>query len=178
MKTNILTAITVLCFLNISVAQNYKFGKVSKEELIQKQHPTDPTADAAILYRETHANFDYSSDSGFYMVTDVFERIKIYNKEGFDWTTKEIDLYQGSSGKDEISGLKAYTYYLGANDKIEEIKLKNEGIFEEKTNKYIHKVRFTMPDVKEGCIIEFKYTIKSPFISNIDEFRFQETNPV
>ncbi len=51
MKTNILTAITVLCFLNISVAQNYKFGKVSKEELLQKQHPTDPSADAAILYQ-------------------------------------------------------------------------------------------------------------------------------
>jgi len=178
MKPSLLTLIAILCFFGTSVAQNYKFGKVSKEELLQKEHPSEPSAEAAILYRETHSNFEYSSDSGFYMVTDVFERIKIYNKEGFDWATKEVDLYQGSSGKDEISGLKAYTYYLGANEKIEEIKLKSEGIFEEKTNKYIHKVRFTMPDVKEGCIIEYKYTIKSPFISNIDEFRFQETIPV
>ncbi|OAD90012.1 hypothetical protein A7A78_07275 [Aequorivita soesokkakensis] len=179
MKTNILTAITVLCFLNLSIAQNYKFGKVSKEELVQKEHPQEPTADAAILYREIHTNFDYSSDSGFYMITDVFERVKIYKKEGFDWATKEIDLYQGSSGaNDEISGLKAYTYYLGANDKIEEIKLRSEGIFEEATTKYIHKVKFTMPDVKEGCVIEYKYTIKSPFINNIDEFRFQEMIPV
>ncbi|QQX75369.1 MULTISPECIES: transglutaminase domain-containing protein [Aequorivita] len=178
MKPSLLTLIAILCFFGTSVAQNYKFGKVSKEELLQKEHPSEPSAEAAILYRETHSNFEYSSDSGFYMVTDVFERIKIYNKEGFDWATKEVDLYQGSSGKDEISGLKAYTYHLGANEKIEEIKLKSEGIFEEKTNKYIHKVRFTMPDVKEGCIIEYKYTIKSPFISNIDEFRFQETIPV
>ncbi len=179
MKINILTAFAVLCFLNTSVAQNYKFGKVSKEELLQQEHPTDPTADAAILYREIHTNFDYSSDSGFYMITDVFERIKIYNKEAFDWASKEIDLYQGSSGSnDEISGLKAYTYYLASNDKIEEVKLKSDGIFEEKTNKYIHKIKFTMPDVKEGCILEYKYTVKSPFISNIDEFRFQETIPV
>lgn len=178
MKPLLLTIISIFCFFSTSIAQNYKFGKVSKEELLQKEHPSEPSAEAAILYRETHSNFEYSSDSGFYMVTDVFERIKIYNKEGFDWATKEVDLYQGSSGKDEILGLKAYTYYLGANEKIEEIKLKSEGIFEEKTNKYIHKVRFTMPDVKEGCIIEYKYTIKSPFISNIDEFRFQETIPV
>src|SRR5690606_9982942 len=179
MKSTLLTAIAFLCFLNVSVAQNYKFGKISEEELQQKQHPTDPTADAAILYREVHTNFDYTNDSGFYMITDVFERVKIYSKEGFDWASKEIDLYQGSSGSnDEISGLKAHTYYLGDGNKVEEIKLKKEGIFEEKTNKYIHKLKFTMPDIKEGCVIEYKYTIKSPFISNIDEFRFQETIPV
>ncbi|MDP2686202.1 MAG: transglutaminase domain-containing protein [Aequorivita sp.] len=178
MKPTLLTIISVFCFLNVSMAQNYKFGKISKEELLQKEHPKEPTAEAAVLYRETHTNFDYTDDSGFYMVTDVLERIKIYNKEGFDWATKEIELYQGSSKNDEIIGIKAYTYYLGANDKIEEIKLKSEGIFEEKTTKYIHKVKFTMPDVREGCIIEYKYTIKSPFISNIDEFRFQETIPV
>lgn len=178
MKPTLLTIISFFCFLNVSMAQNYKFGKVSKEELLQKEHPNEPTAEAAVLYRETHTNFDYTDDSGFYMVTDVLERIKIYNKEGFDWATKEIELYQGSSRNDEIIGIKAYTYYLGANDKVEEIKLKSEGIFEEKTTKYIHKVKFTMPDVKEGCIIEYKYTIKSPFINNIDEFRFQETIPV
>lgn len=178
MKSNILTAIAILCFLNISVAQNYKFGKVSKEELLQSQHSTDPAAEAAILYREVHTTFDYSSDSGFYMITDVFERVKIYKKEGFDWASKEIELYQGNSGSnDEISGLKAVTYNLNGGN-IEEIKLKNEGVFNEVTTKYIHKVKFTMPDLKEGSVIEYKYTIKSPFISNIDEFRFQETIPV
>src|SRR5690606_4939670 len=84
----------------------------------------------------------------------------------------------GSASKDEISGLKAYTYNLGANNKIEEIKLRNENIFEEKTSKYLHKTKFTMPDIREGSVIEYKYTIKSPYISNIDEFRFQETIPV
>ncbi len=179
MKSILLTVIAVVCFFNSSLAQEYKFGKVSKEELIQRVHPTDPTAEAAILYREVHTNFEYSTNSGFYMVTDVFERIKIYTKEGFDWASKEIDLYQSNSGSnDEISGLRAYTYYLDGSDKIEEIKLRNEGIFEEKTTKYVHKLKFTMPDIREGCVIEYKYSIKSPFISNIDEFRFQETIPV
>ncbi len=179
MKSKLLLLAFIVCSFYGSVAQNYKFGKVSKKELLQQEHPKDPTSNAAILYREIHTNFDYTSDSGFYMITDVFERVKIYNKEGFDWASKEIELYQGSSGADdEISGLKAYTYYLGNGDKIEEIKLKSDGIFEEETNKYIHKVKFTMPDLREGCVIEYKYTIKSPFINNIDEFRFQETIPV
>lgn len=179
MKSSLLAIIAILCFSGTSIAQNYKFGKVSKEELLQKEHPVDPTAEAAILYREIHTNFEYSSNSGFYMITDVFERIKIYTNEGFDWATKEIDLYQGNSGSnDEVSGLKAYTYYLDGNDKIEEVKLRSDGIFDEKTSKYLHKLKFTMPDIREGCVIEYKYSIKSPFISNIDEFRLQETIPV
>ncbi len=117
MKTNILSAIAVLCFLNISVAQNYKFGKVSKEELLQKEHPTDPTADAAVLYRETKTDFQYTQDSGWYMVTDYFERIKIYTKEGFDKANATIDLYK-DDGEDKLIGLKGFTYYLGADGNV------------------------------------------------------------
>lgn len=179
MKSSVLSAIALLCFINTALAQNYKFGKVSKEELTQKEHPADPTAEAAILNREINTNFEYSSNSGFYMVTDVLERIKIYTKEGFDWATKEIDLYQSNSGSnDEVSGLRAYTYYLDGDGKIAEVKLRNDGIFEEKTTQYLHKLKFTMPDLREGCVIEYKYSVKSPFISNIDEFRMQETIPV
>lgn len=177
MKSTLLIVIAVLCFVGTSVAQNYKFGKVSKEELLQKEHPADPTADAAVLYRETKTEFQYTQDSGWYMVTDYFVRIKIYNKEGFDWANTTIDLYKGD-GEDKLLGLKGYTYYLGADDKIEEVKLRNDGIFEEETTKFLTQTKITMPDVREGCIIEYKYTINSPFIFNIDEFRFQETIPV
>ncbi|WP_347374159.1 transglutaminase domain-containing protein [Aequorivita sp. Q41] len=177
MKTRILSAITVLFFMNISIAQNYKFGKVSKEEILQKEHPSEPTADAAVLYRETKTDFQYTQDAGWYMVTDYFERIKIYTKEGFDWANATINIYKGD-GEDKLLGLRGYTYYLGADGKVEEVKLKNDGIFEEETSKYLTQTKITMPDVREGCVIEYKYTINSPFIFNIDEFRFQETIPV
>jgi len=35
-----------------------------------------------------------------------------------------------------------------------------------------------MPDLKEGCVIEYKYNIRTPYINNLDEYRFQETIPV
>ncbi len=177
MKTTLFSVVMVLFFLNISMAQNYKFGKVSEEELHQKTHPTDPTADAAVLYRETKTEFQYSQDSGWYMVTDYFERVKIYTKEGFEWANTSIPLYKGE-GEDKLLGLKGVTYNLGPNGKIEEVKLRNDGIFEEKTSKYLSQTKITMPDVREGCIIEYKYTINSPFIFQIDEFSFQETIPI
>ena len=179
MKLKLLALTIILFAFNVSMAQNYKFGKVSKEEVLQEQHPQDPEADAAILYREIETNFDYTEDSWFFMVTNVYERIKIYNKEGFDWASKKIKLYQGSTGSDdEISNLKAYTYYLDGSGKVEDVKLRNDAIFEEESNKYVHNVKFTMPDLKEGCVIEYRYTIKSPFISNIEEFRLQEAIPI
>ena len=177
MKPQALAFMVLFLFLNVSVAQNYNFRKVSKEELLQKVHPTDPNANAAILYREIKTEFHYQEDSGWYLVTNYFERVKIYNKEGFDWTNVTIDLYKGD-GEDKISGLRGYTYYLDANDKVKSVKLEKEGIFNQETTKYLSQTKITMPDVREGSIVEYRYTITSPFIFNIDEFRFQEQIPV
>ncbi|WP_310991346.1 transglutaminase [Aequorivita marina] len=177
MKIGVLTAVALLCFLNTSVAQKYKFGKVSKEELLQKEHPTDKSANAAVLYRETKTEFQYTEDSGWFMITNFFERVKIYNKEGFEKANVSINLYEGD-GEDKLMGLKGYTYYIDSNGKTQKVKLRNDGIFEEETTKYLTQTKVTMPDVREACVIEYKYTIKSPFIFNIDEFRFQETIPV
>ncbi len=171
---------TIIAFVifQIASAQNFKFGKVSKEELSEKSHPLDPSANAAILYREYKTHFEYSSEEGFYYETEVFERIKIYNKDGYDEANFVIPVHKGNSGyRESFSGLKAYTYHL-ANNKVEKIKLKNEGIFKEAANKYLDIIKFTLPDLKEGCVIEYKYTLKSPFISSINTFYFQEEIPV
>ena len=159
-------------------SQNFKFGKVSIEELQETEHKVDPSVNAAILHREYKTRFEYAEHEGFFLITEVFERIKIYKKEGFNWANKKVRLYQGSgSSREEISSLKGYTYFLEGS-KIQEVKLKKDGIFEEKLNKYNKLKKFTMPNLKEGCVIEYKYTIKSPFTSNIDAYRFQETIPV
>ncbi len=176
MKSKILAILIFLIFGPLT-AQNYKFGKVSKEELLQKQHPTDPAADAAVLYRETIAEFQYTQDSGWFLVTEYFERIKIYTKEGFEYANTVIDLYKDRS-EDKLRGVRGSTYYLDPDGKVKEVKLRNSGIFEENTSKYLTRTKITMPDVREGCVIEYRYTISSPFILNIDEFRFQETIPV
>lgn len=61
---------------------------------------------------------------------------------------------------------------------MKSIQLPKDGIFTQESTKYLSQSKITMPDVREGCIVEYKYTINSPFIYNIDEFRFQENIPV
>lgn len=177
MKSRSIVTLLLCSVFTLGVAQDYKFGKVSKDEILQKEHPRDPSADAAVLFREIKTEFQYSESSGWNIVTDYFERVKIYNKEGFEWANVIIDLYKGS-GEDKLIGLKGYTYYLGSSGKVESVKLQKDGIFNQETTKYLSQTKITMPDVREGCVVEYRYKIESPFIFNIDEFRFQEMIPV
>src|SRR5699024_3951636 len=91
---------------------------------------------------------------------------------------KRINLYQNGSSDEDLHGLKAVTYFLSENNKIEEEKLRNDGIFEKEISDFVTTTSFTMPNVREGCVIEYKYSIRSPFIANIDSYRLQEEIPI
>jgi len=176
MKKALLVLILVLFTLPTILAQNIKFGKVSKAELEEKYHPLDSSANAAILYKKRRTYYEYIQGDGFILITEIHERIKLYNKDGFDWATKSISIYNNGGRDESVSGLKASTYSL-ENNKIQETKLKKDGIFKENTNKYWDKKKFTLPNLKEGCIVEWKYKINSPFAWNISDAVFQYTIP-
>ncbi len=175
----ILISVLFLCAIHASMSQDYKFGKISKAELEQNTHPKYPESDAAILYREVAAKIDYSKEHGYVLYTEVHERIKIYSQEGYEWATGAIDLRRSNkkSNRDHLVTLKGYTYLLQGG-KVKEVKLKNDGIFEEELTKYTLRTKFTMPALEEGCIIEYKYKIRSPFLGNIEAYKFQEFIPV
>lgn len=161
------------------VAQDYKFGKVSKKELEEKFYPGDSTAEAAYLYKYRRSYFNYNANSGFQLITDVYHRIKIYTPEGFDYATKLITYYKPESGgdKESVTKIKGCTYTLENNKVIKE-KLAKSGIFREKLNKYRSQYKITMPSLKEGCVVEFKYTIISPYATLIPEIQFQKGIPI
>jgi uncharacterized protein DUF3857 len=176
MKKFTIAAIIFLTY-QMATTQNYKFGKVSKDELLEKFYPNDSSVNASILYRNVSSKFDYTEEKGFYLVTQVHERIKIYNKEGFNWATKAVNLYRTGKSREELGGLKAYTYNL-EGDKILKTKLEKSGMFTENVSKNLVKEKFTAPNLKPGSVIEFKYTKSSSFLFNIDRFRFQEKIPI
>lgn len=163
--------------LQITTAQDYKFGKVSKEELKETQHTFEPNANAAVLYKNQRIYFKFEQDKGFIQYNEIHQRIKIYNKEGYEYATESIRLYdEDSDTRDALTSFKAYTFNLIDGD-IKESKLKKDGIFEEKINSYWQQTKFTMPNVKDGCIIEYKYTIISPRLA-IEDVPFQNLIPI
>lgn len=171
-----LTFLLIVIAINWSYAQDYRFGKVSMDDLKETAYPEDAEANAAILYLNQKTHYDYNQQKGFVQVTEVHKRIKIYNKDGFDWATEEVQLRDNGSSREALTNLKAVTYTL-ENGKMEETKLKKDGVFDEKNNKYWKTSKFTMPNIKEGCVVEFSYTITSPYIS-IRDINLQESIPI
>ncbi len=160
-------------------AQEFELGKVSVKEIEEKIHSKDTTAAAAILYTKGKTFFSYSEEDGFLMVTEVETRIKIYKKEGYEWANKTVEFYSGTSASssEKVAFSKSVTYNL-VGGKIEKTKLKSDGEFSEKVNKYWSVAKITMPNIKEGSVIEYKYTITSPYKSNLPEWKFQTKIPV
>ncbi|MGC1631609.1 MAG: transglutaminase domain-containing protein [Gelidibacter sp.] len=171
-----ITYLIIVLTINWTSAQDYRFGKVSAEELKEAEYPEDAEANAAILYLNQKTYYDFVQKEGFVQVTEVFKRIKIYNKDGFNWATEEIQLRDNGSKRETVSNLKAVTYTL-ENGKIESTRLKKDGMFDERSNKYWKTSKFTMPNIKEGCIVEFEYKIISPYIA-IDDINLQYGIPI
>lgn len=158
-------------------AQDYKLGNVTVAELEEKSYLKDPSAPAAILHSKSENYMVYSDQKGFLLYTDVEMKIKIYTKEGYPYANKVVSYYNSPTQNETVDISKAYTYNL-INGKVEKTKLKSEGEFSEVVNKSWKTKKIMMPDVKEGSIVEFKYTIVSPFISTLPDWKFQQEIPV
>jgi len=173
---NLLIIITFLVCLNIS-AQEFKFKDVSIEEIKEKYHPKDSTAAAATLWEEGKLRMRY--DDGFVYDLEVTKRLKIYNKEGFDYATITIPYYEGESNasRERISKLKAFVYNL-EGDKIEEEKLGNKDYIDEKVSEYWSQIKFTFPNLRPGTVIEYTYIHTSPHYSELPRWNFQDEIPV
>lgn len=174
MKKIILILVTIL-FVSTTNAQNYDFGKVSLEEVKNNIYAKDTTASAVILHKSRRTYFNHEHPAGYVIVTEVHERIKILNKDGLDYGTKEINLYRSGSDKERVGVIKGYTYNEEGG-KLKSEKLKKSGIFKNEVSDNWNETSFTMPNVKVGSVIEWTYRITSPFWK-IDDLIIQEDIP-
>lgn len=170
-------SICIFCLAITTFAQEVKFGKVSKSEIVESAYPKDSSVVAAYLYKSKNSYFEYGKGSGLMLITVVHERIKIYDTDGLEYANHSVNLYKNGSSEEGISQIKGIVYN-SVNGNIEETKLKKESIIREEKSDYLKKVKITFPNVREGSVVEYRYRVTSPFISNIDEFVFQEEIPI
>lgn len=175
--TKLFSLSLLLLFITNVTAQEFKLGKVSIAELEQKVHPKDSSAAAAILYKKGKTRIEYDTNYGFVTVAEVETRIKIYKKEGYNWANQNVWYYNEPDFKEKVNFSDAVTYNL-VDGKIEKTKLKSDGVFDEVVSKYRGQKKITMPNVKEGSVIEFSYIIRSPSDRVIREWDFQTSIPV
>lgn len=177
---NLTYYITLASFLLLFEAQaQYKFNKVTKEDLTLESCDFYEGADAMVLGEHAKLTFRYTNDVGWQYVIDIERKIKIFTTAGKDYADIKIVTYDPVKGQsnEEIGPVKATTYNL-VDGKIEKTKLKASEKFKNRLSDYRTETAFAMPNVQEGSVIEFKYSITSDFITNLYDWHFQKEIPV
>ena len=184
MKTKLLLSLFLFyfCFFLTSplIAQvKPKFGKIDKAELEMNSFAQDTAAHAVVLFDIGNVNFvfDRVGDNGFQIHLDRHVRIKILDQNGFDWGDVEIAMFEQGAAKERVANIKGMTYNI-QDGNVEKIKLTNKDIFTEQIDKNRSRKKFALPGIKEGSIIEYRYTLVSDFLYKLDDWIFQSSVPV
>ena len=158
----LLFALTFCCTF-LSAQKFLDVPKLSDEDVASTQSKKDAEAPAEVLYRSYHYRIDYNG----YMYTDIISRVKIYKKdEAKDFLDFEISMYDNGSGSREVlSNLKGFTYN-SENGKTVSTKVDGDSKFKSKEDKNYTVTKFAFPNVKDGSVVEYSYTVMTPFLGS------------
>ena len=142
----------------------FKYGKISGDELRMTSYAPDPDAEAVFLYDDSYLNYDVGNK----LVLELYRtaRIKVLKSEGSRWGDVEIDYYSNNNAEEHVSRIEAASYNL-VNGKEVRTPLKKQFIFEEELDKNTRRIKFSIPVVREGSVIVYRYRVRSEFIGSI-----------
>ncbi|WP_417427644.1 DUF3857 domain-containing protein [Halpernia sp.] len=177
MKIKLLFLSAFLCSISF-FAQKHEFlnePKLTVEDVQNMTPSIKADAPAEILYRSYHYRIDYNG----FMYSDVISRIKIYDKDkAGDYLNTEISLYEAPTGsqREKLASLKAYTYNF-VDGKIKETKVEKDSKFKSTEDKNYTITKFAFPDVKNGSVIEYHYTVETPFYWSVPKVMIERDIP-
>lgn len=151
------------------------FGKIDKEDLTLKECEFDKDAEAYKLLSYGDVRYMVAGDD-FNIITERRTRIKILKEKGLDEANIKIRFYSRSN-YESIRNISGITYNLDKDEKVVTTKLEKSSVFIKPLNNQVSEVSFTMPDVKVGSVIEFKYTDTKKSIGAVDDWYFQDDIP-
>jgi hypothetical protein len=146
------------------------YGKVTQADLDMTACDFEKDANSEVLFDKGSVYFS-SYDLDF----ERHIRIKIFSDRGKDQANIRIE-YFGGNQYEFLSGLQAETIN-SVNGSIQITKVDKKQIFTQSIDRARTAVSFAFPDVKPGSIIEYKYTISSPYLDDFPDWYFQTDIP-
>ncbi len=136
-----LTVLFMAAYSSFSQKSPIEYGEVPLEEIKMQRYEKDTTAEAVVLCQYGEYN-----EAKHEFTTNL--RIKILKKSGLHWGNYSI------SGKPIYVQGVTYNY---ENGKVVYDDLDKESIFHERIIRKNYVTRISMPNVKEGSVIDIKY---------------------
>lgn len=169
----------LILFPLLLFSQDYirEAGKITNHEMTMTEYENDKDAEALVIYNLGNYHFVGDDNRGFLLYMERRTKIKILKQTGEKYATFEIPYYSGDSEWEDIYKIEGTTYNWDGTQ-LTRTELDPKNIFEEKINDKIRVKKIALSNVKPGSVIEFSYTIISPYFVNMREWKFQQKIPV
>jgi len=174
----ILFILSGLC--RYAIAQDFAYGTTSPEEMDMKNYAGDTSAHAVVLNEFGTTTIGVVTDENIRVIHEYHVKIKIFDNKGFDKGTVEIPAYNYNEDADsyeKIEDITGITYYKDDNGLTQKVELDNQKIYPVRENKYKSTYKFALPGIRNGCVIEYKYKVISPYFDAFHDWHFQGDIP-
>lgn len=155
-------ALPCLCFCQRKNVPS--FGKIDIADLKATSCAYEKDAEAEEIFNVGGYNLDFSVVNTLEELTRHV-RIKILSEKGFRFANIKIP-YRSYHNGENITNIVASTYNLDAAGNMVVTKLDKNLIYDRRIDVAHSQKVFTLPDVKVGSIIEYKYTVNNPGLVN------------
>lgn len=161
------------------VEPSLKYGKPTNEELSMTTYAPDSSATAVVLYKKSDVNYHYIAND--FQLTSTHEvKIKVLKSDGTSYADVVIPYYDNennSGSKEIVTQIDASSYNLEGGT-VMRTKMKKEFIFKERVNSKYMQIKFSIPGVKAGTVLEYKYKTLSDFYFSLESWEAQQDIPV
>ena len=173
---SLLLFISFLYFANGYAQKAPSFGKIEKSDLEAKECAYEKTAEAECIYDYGEVNYFVNLNS-FTNETIVWKRIKIYSEKGLDAANIKIPFY-ARGNRVSIIKISGITYNIAENGEVIKTEMEKTAIYRQKYSENYDEMVFSLPKVKVGSVIEFRYTVIKQNSLQLDGWVFQQKIPV
>ena len=179
MKKLLLNLLALACFTVTAVGQDFPYGEINAAELNLKKYAKDTSAHAFVINEFGVTRLNVMSDNYTRVIHEYHVKIKILDEKAFDKGTVEIPFRPSNSAVTEetVSDIKGITTYADDRGDLQTAVLDPSKIVVIKQNKYVSTTKFTMPNLRKGCIIEYQYRFISPYFDRFPNWEFQDDIP-
>ncbi|MGJ8734450.1 MAG: DUF3858 domain-containing protein [Cellulophaga sp.] len=170
-KNIVLFCIALISTTQLVAQESYTFGQLSDFDKNFTVYEKDSTANAVVLYEKGNNQF-LVIDNKILIEKKYYVKIKILKKEGLGNANIIIPFKSTEKISEIVFDINAITHNKDSQNNLSQSDIYRVGI-----GLNLGAVKFAFPNVKVGSIIEYEYTLLSPFIYNFKGWEFQSNIP-
>ncbi len=148
----------------------HEYGKPSQSEIDMEVYELDPESSAIYIYEKGNLYFQIKEDR-VWIIKEYYAKIKVFNVTTFD-TSVEIPYYTSTTFGERVEHLEAHTITDNTLYKVN-----SDEIYSQHDSERWHSKVFSFNNVKDGSILEYRYTIASPYHLSFKDWQFQGSLP-